>query len=321
MSATVTQTIRLLVVDDETELLQAVCDTLREQGLAVAGFADPNAALKAISPDKFDLVLSDLMMPGLDGIQLLKEALQIDPHLIGIIMTGAGSIHTAVEAMRVGAFDFIQKPFRLQRIIPILDRAMIVRQMRADNERLKQEVALLEAERVRLLEEANARLLTLATTDPLTGLTNRRTFDEVLAREAALADRGIGPLSLLLLDVDHFKGFNDTFGHPAGDDVLRQIALAIRTCCRSTDLPARLGGEEFAVLLPGTDIGGALVLAERIRHAIEAGPWPLRPVTASIGVAMLDGSGSRGLIETADRVLYEAKRNGRNKIASANPNG
>jgi diguanylate cyclase (GGDEF)-like protein len=321
MSAIAARVIRLLVVDNEVELLNAVCDALREQGLNVTGFVDPVAALKAIEPDKFDLILSDLMMPELDGIQLLKQSLQIDPNLIGIIMTGAGSIHTAVEAMRAGAYDFVLKPFRLNQILPTLDRAMGIRQMRTDNERLKQEVTRLEAERVRLLEEANAQLQRLASTDPLTALTNRRTFDEMLTHEAVRASRGMGPLSLILLDVDHFKSFNDTFGHPAGDDVLRQIASAMSGCCRTTDVPARIGGEEFAVLLPGTGTEGAEVLAERIRQAIEAGPWPLRPVTASFGIATLGPTGPQSLIEAADRALYQAKHTGRNRIVSANVNG
>jgi diguanylate cyclase (GGDEF)-like protein len=131
----------------------------------------------------------------------------------------------------------------------------------------------------------------------------------------------MGPLSLILLDVDHFKSFNDTFGHPAGDDVLRQIASAMSGCCRTTDVPARIGGEEFAVLLPGTGTEGAEVLAERIRQAIEAGPWPLRPVTASFGIATLGPTGPQSLIEAADRALYQAKHTGRNRIVSANVNG
>lgn len=319
MSASVACPIRLLVVDDEVGLLNAVCDSLRERGLDVTGFADPVAAIAGLRPGRFDLLLSDLMMPAVDGIQLLREALRIDPDLVGIIMTGVGSIHTAVEAMRAGAFDFILKPFRLQQILPLLDRAMGIRRMRAENEQLRRDVARLEAERVRLLEEANARLATLATTDALTGLTNRRAFDEGLAREAALVNRGLGPLSLVALDVDHFKSFNDTFGHPAGDDVLRRVASAVRSCCRATDVPARVGGEEFAVILPGTDTAGALVLAERIRQAVEAGPWPLRPVTASLGVATLGPGGPEKLIEAADRALYQAKRSGRNRVGQLEP--
>jgi diguanylate cyclase (GGDEF)-like protein len=301
-------------------LVAALCEALRNEGFEVAGFADPAAALDALRAGGFDLLLSDLMMPGTNGVQVLRQALEIDPRLAGVIMTGQGSVPAAVEAMRAGAADFVLKPFRMKQVLPVLDRALAARRLRAENERLRREVERSEAERVRLLEETNARLAALAATDLLTGLANRRAFDEALAREASLAGRGVRPLSLLALDVDHFKTFNDAFGHPAGDEALRRVAEAIRGCCRATDVAARTGGEEFAVLLPGTDLEGALVLAERVRAAVEAGPWPLRPVTASAGVATL-GAACRGaaerLVAAADRALYRAKRDGRNRVVSA----
>ncbi len=309
---------RLLIVDDQVELLDALCDALRQVGFDVVRHTDPAAALAAVRAGGFDLLLSDLMMPGMDGIQLLQEALRIDPALVGVIMTGNGSVPAAVEAIRAGAADFILKPFKMRQVRAALDRALAVRRLRAESDRLRRDVERLEAERVRLLEEANARLAALATTDPLTGLANRRAFDEALAREAALARRGNRPVSLVLLDVDHFKAFNDAFGHPAGDAVLRRVADAVRAACRGTDLPARFGGEEFAVLLPATDLGGALALSERFRQAVAAGPWPVQSVTVSAGVSTF-GPGAEDavrLVEAADRALYRAKRAGRNRVAS-----
>lgn len=309
---------RLAVVDDEPELVAALCETLRGEGFEVTGFSDPTAALAAVRAGGFDLLLSDLMMPGMDGIALLRQAQGIDPTVAGVIMTGQGSIPAAVEAMRAGAADFVLKPFRLQQILPVLGRALEARRLRAENDRLRREVARLEAERVRLLAEANARLAVLATTDPLTGLANRRAFDEALARESALAARGRRPLALTILDVDHFKAFNDAFGHPAGDEVLGRVAAVVRGCCRGTDVVARLGGEEFAVLLPGTDLPGGVALAERVRLAVAAGPWPLGPVTVSVGVAAHDAAsgGAAELVRAADREMYRAKRGGRNQVAS-----
>jgi DNA-binding NtrC family response regulator len=128
---------RLLVVDDETELMTALCESLRDEGFEAEGFADPAAGLAALHAGEFDILLSDLMMPGIDGISLLKQSLQIDPNMVGIIMTGQGTIQTAVEAMKSGAFDYILKPFRLQQILPVLTRATEVRRLRVENVRLK----------------------------------------------------------------------------------------------------------------------------------------------------------------------------------------
>ena len=308
-------------MDDEVELMRALCEALGEQGYDVCGLSDPTLAPEIIRRDRYEVLLSDLKMPGLGGIELLREAFEIDPNLVGVIMTGQGTIPSAVEAMKAGAFDYVLKPFRIQAVIPVLDRAIHVHRLRVENERLRQEVARLEAERLRLLEEANARLVALATTDPLTGLANRRVFDEALAREAGLVSRGGRSLSLVMFDVDRFKGFNDAFGHPAGDEVLRQVASALRACCRATDVAARIGGEEFAILLPDTDAEGARAMAERARQTVEGGPWPLRPVTMSAGVATLRpgcpaGSGT-ALFTAADQALYRAKKEGRNRVESA----
>ncbi|HKB02437.1 MAG TPA: sigma-54 dependent transcriptional regulator [Gemmataceae bacterium] len=127
----------LLVVDDEVELMHALCDSLGDQGFAVRGVSSPADAVDALRDGDFDLLLSDLMMPGTDGIALLKQALEIDPNLVGIIMTGQGTIQTAVEAMKSGAFDYVLKPFRIQAMLPILDRAMDVRSLKVENVRLK----------------------------------------------------------------------------------------------------------------------------------------------------------------------------------------
>ncbi len=166
------------------------------------------------------------------------------------------------------------------------------------------------------LEQANRELCDLATTDGLTGLKNHRAFQERLLGECETAQRHQTPLSLLLLDVDRFKQFNDTFGHPAGDAVLKQVARRLERTMRDCDFVARYGGEEFVVVLPQTDQAGALRAAERCRLAIENADWSLRPVTASFGVATLslDCAGPDALIAAADRALYAAKSNGRNQV-------
>ncbi len=171
------------------------------------------------------------------------------------------------------------------------------------------------------LEDTNKELESLATTDGLTGLKNRRTFGEKLAEEHARAVRYHQPLSLLLLDVDHFKQYNDTFGHPAGDAVLQRVAQTLGSTARDTDVAARYGGEEFVLILPQTDEAGALVIAERLRSVIAGGDWELRPITASVGIATLslDTPTPDCLTACADKALYQSKEAGRNRVTHGNP--
>jgi diguanylate cyclase (GGDEF)-like protein len=168
------------------------------------------------------------------------------------------------------------------------------------------------------LKEANARLMELVTTDPLTGVSNRRAFDEQLQNLWKLSARSQSPLSLLMLDVDHFKKINDTFGHEAGDEVLRQVARTLKHATRSTDVTARYGGEEFAILLPSTPLDAAALFAEHLRETIASLPWEGAALTISIGAASDTASSSgRGicrLVQHADAALYEAKRSGRNRV-------
>lgn len=148
----------LLIVDDEAELMRALCETLSEQGFATRGFTSPGEALDAFRDGDFDIVLSDLMMPGMDGVELLRQARAIDTNLVGIIMTGQGSIQTAVEAMKAGAFDYILKPFKLQYVQPVLERGLELRRLRLENVRLRHFVNELtfESPRYRIVGESPA---------------------------------------------------------------------------------------------------------------------------------------------------------------------
>ena len=166
------------------------------------------------------------------------------------------------------------------------------------------------------LSEANARLQALATTDGLTGLKNHRTFQEKLTQEFERAQRYRTPLSIALMDVDKFKTFNDTFGHPAGDSVLKTVANILQENARNTDFVARYGGEEFVVILPGTDAAGARIAADRMRAAVEYALWDLRPVTVSIGTATCaeEYASPASFIADCDRALYASKERGRNCV-------
>jgi len=167
------------------------------------------------------------------------------------------------------------------------------------------------------LEKANTELETLATTDGLTGLKNHRAFQERLSEEVTRSQRYGTPLSMIMLDVDRFKQYNDTFGHPAGDKVLKSVARILQNCARSTDLAARYGGEEFVILLPETDIEGASIFAERLRLSIESHSWPIRKITASCGAAAFRPNEESGaeMISRADKMLYRSKSAGRNRVS------
>lgn len=175
------------------------------------------------------------------------------------------------------------------------------------------------------LRAANSRLSAQATTDELTGLPNKRALQSALARDLSRAGREGTPLSLVVIDVDHFKNFNDSYGHAVGDDVLRSVGALLLQQVRAGDVPARYGGEEFVLLLPNTDCEGAQIAAERVRRALEAmqvpGPQGSLSVTASFGVATVEGkaclTAETSLFERADKALYEAKHAGRNRVCLA----
>jgi diguanylate cyclase (GGDEF)-like protein len=198
-------------------------------------------------------------------------------------------------------------------------------ELSASNQMLEETKAELEAQNGELLDtretlaQANEQLELLARTDGLTDVYNRRAFREQLAIEWEQYQRILNPMSVVLLDVDKFKDYNDTYGHPAGDDVLRRVAAIISDNARASDFVARYGGEEFVVIAPNTGVDGAVQLAERIRFAIEAEQWPLRAVTASFGVSTATPviESAQELVDASDAALYQSKKNGRNRVTHA----
>ncbi len=202
-------------------------------------------------------------------------------------------------------------------VIRLFGTVLDIAERKQAEQRIQEYNVVLEFQKAEL-EAMNAELEARATTDGLTGLKNHRAFQERLAAEVALSERHDAPLSLLLLDVDHFKQYNDAFGHPAGDDVLRRVARLMEGEARASDLAARHGGEEFALILPQTDGAGAAAIAERLRRSVAGDAGPRRPVTVSLGVATLTpGEDGGGLLARADGALYEAKAAGRNRVTRA----
>ncbi len=202
-------------------------------------------------------------------------------------------------------------------VVRLFGTVLDIAERKRAEQRIREYNIVLEFQKAEL-EAMNAELEARATTDGLTGLRNHRAFQERLSSEVTLAERHAAPLSLVLIDVDHFKQYNDAFGHPAGDAVLRQMARLMEREARASDLAARYGGEEFVLVLPRTDGAGAAAIAERLRGAVEADAWPRHPVTISLGVATLGlGQDDHGLIARADEALYASKAAGRNRVTLA----
>jgi diguanylate cyclase (GGDEF)-like protein/PAS domain S-box-containing protein len=203
------------------------------------------------------------------------------------------------------------------RIVRLQAASRDVTERREYARQLEEAHAKLSAQSERL-KDANARLEALASLDALTGLKNRRAFEERLQDEMSRARRSREPFGLLLLDIDRFKDFNDSFGHPRGDDVLKTVARVLTRSVRDVDLIARYGGEEFAIILPGTDRDGARLMGERLRVAIEENAWDMRAITVSVGAAAwTEGISGEALIDQADRALYRSKQAGRNVVTLA----
>jgi diguanylate cyclase (GGDEF)-like protein len=186
------------------------------------------------------------------------------------------------------------------------------------------------SEQAEMLELANAKLLEMASTDSLTSLWNRRAFLDQLGIQLDQSVRSARPMSVLILDVDHFKPYNDRFGHLAGDEVLKEVAEILRAKARRSDYVARIGGEEFGVLLPETTHRGSVMLAERFRGAIEIARWPRRAITATIGATTVEftqtvprpqAPGYSRVLSTADRALYFSKESGRNRVTHSSDLG
>ncbi len=206
---------------------------------------------------------------------------------------------------------------RMGKIVRLQAASRDVTERREYERRLEEAGAKLRAQQDRLID-ANARLEALASLDSLTGLKNRRAFEERMLEEISRARRRKEPFALLLLDIDHFKNFNDSFGHPRGDDVLKTVSRVLSRSVRDADFIARYGGEEFTIILPDTDRDGAKLMGERLRVAIEENAWDVRPITVSVGAAAwVDGASAEELIDQADRALYRSKQAGRNIVTLA----
>jgi two-component system chemotaxis family response regulator WspR len=311
----------VLLVDDQLIIAEAVRRALADEPDIEFHFcSDPSRALELAQQISPTIILQDLVMPGTNGLTLLGayRAHPATRAIPVIVLSSKDEPRTKEAAFAAGANDYLVKlPDRIELIARIRShtRAYL-------NQLQRDEAYNALRESQRQLMEANLELQRLTNLDGLTGLNNRRRFDEYADAEWRRAAREGIEFSLLIVDVDDFKRYNDTYGHIAGDSVLKQVAATIRTSCsRPADLPARFGGEEFAIILPGADLSGARHVAEAIRQAVDAACIPHSAstngshVTLSVGGIATKPKAGQSLLDAlveADKALYEAKRRGKN---------
>jgi two-component system, cell cycle response regulator len=296
---------RILIVDDRPASHERVAAVLKTEH-SVEIEADPNEALFRAAEGNYDLLIISLGLQNFDALRLCSQVRSLDRTRNIPILAIAEPDNDArmMRGLEIGVNDYLMRPIDKNEL---LARARTQVRKRRYTERLRDNVQM---------------SIEMAITDALTGLFNRRYMESHLGTliEQAIA-RG-KPLTALVLDIDYFKSINDTHGHDAGDDVLREFALRIKRSIRGIDLACRYGGEEFVVVMPETDMAVAAMVAERLRRRIAADPFAIQqgartvPVTISIGIAALRGKddNAAGLVKRADQALYRAKRDGRNRV-------
>ncbi len=295
--------IKILVVDDEESPRETLGELLAMHNFKIKTTDSAWNALNILEQNSFDLIISDLMMPRMDGITLIKNIKSMGIETPVIVITAFATIEHAVESMKAGAFDFITKPFNFDQINLIIKKAL-------ENKRL-QKMAM-EWEYYKKL----------STRDDLTELSNYRYFNEVLEKEIQRKKRYNRPLSLMMIDLDNFKTANDMFGHLVGDMVLKQAAALIKKNTRGCDLVARYGGDEFTVILPETSEEEAFIVADRIREAVDEFTFQtyegksISNLSVTIGLSSLPdkSKNKKGLIATADQAMYKGKAGGKNCV-------
>lgn len=321
----------VVFVDDEVNILHSLRRLFHNEPFSFASAPSGEEALRLIGETPFvAAIVSDQRMPRMNGSEFLTKCREIVPDAVRMLLTGYSDMESTISAINTGgATHFSVKPWDDAQLLQTVRDA--VKQFHLIVENRQQQITIREqnekmAELLAQLTAQNEELQRLASSDALTGLANRRVLIESLGAEGNRVRRYGGTLSLLMLDIDHFKQVNDTWGHAAGDEVLRAVARIVKQSLRDVDISARYGGEEFVIVLPETALAGAVQIAERLRLAIATTPVTLAEpsagqkvtVTVSIGIAEAASLESgETLISRADAAMYRAKEGGRNRVEQA----
>lgn len=310
----------ILIVDDTPANLHTLSKLLELRGYHIRVATSGQEGLADAQAAPPDLILLDIMMPKMDGYQVCR-LLKADPRTRAIpvlFLSALGLTKDKVQGFEAGGADYITKPFQvaevLARVQTHLERQRAETALRHANEQMQKQLTEIQALQSQLREQAIR--------DPLTGLFNRRYLEETIPREMARVARERTPLSLVMADIDHFKNFNDTFGHEAGDLVLQTAGSLLRQKTRQMDIVCRYGGEEFVVIMPGASLQIASQRAEQWREALESLCVEYNSnvlcVTASFGVATFPEHGAtiEELARAADQAMYAAKTAGRNCVCT-----
>ena len=294
--------IHILIVDDDLSIRNTMQEYIGNAGFTSHTASTAEEALALMEKNNFAVVITDIRLPGMGGLELTKVIKENNGADV-IVVTGYSDDYSYEEAINIGASDFVIKPLRLEELLLRLKRVLKERE--------------LGVERTRMME----KLQKLAITDGLTKLYNSRSFYSQLELEVDRFNRYKHPLSLLLLDIDNFKEYNDSYGHLEGDKVLVRFSQIIKSCLRANDSAYRYGGEEFTVILPETNGEEAKTVAQRIRASLEAekytpAPGEVARITISIGVTQCYPNEELStFIRRADKAMYLSKKNGRNRVS------
>jgi two-component system cell cycle response regulator len=296
----------ILIVEDDVKDAKLILNYLHGEAYIIKQVKDGEEAISRARQEKIDLILLDILLPGMDGFETCRRLKAMDQtkDIQIVALTSLNDMESKVKGIELGADDYLVKPINMHEL-RVRIKALVKKKAYLDRLHANYEMAVHSA-----------------ITDKLTGLYNHAYFEHFLGLEVKRSLRQNMPVSLMMIDIDDFKQYNDTLGHLAGDQILSELGQLIKTNIREIDLAARYGGEEFSVVLPGVDLKGAVTTAERVRQVIHENSFSpelssdSKNLSVSIGIAACpsDAEAVKELINKADMALYKAKREGKNRV-------